>query len=256
MIDLEKGVVTEEFPSGSTTHQMDTPEAYGLISQAWLRSGWQNKQVYTFSWLGRPIIQLPEDMIRTQEVLYRLQPDVIIETGIAHGGSLIFYAGLCELMGRGRVIGVDIEIRKHNREALESHPLFHRITLIEGDSIAPGVINEVRSLVEPDESVFVMLDGLHTRDHVIAELEAYSPLVSPGSYIVATDGIMASLASLSRFNDERSTQDWAWNNPQEAAQQFARDRDDFVIEEPPFEFNESPLRAAVTYWPSGWIKRV
>jgi cephalosporin hydroxylase len=255
-IDLEAGRVVEETSSYTTIHPIDSPEAYGLISQVWLRSGWQTNQVYSYTWLGRPIIQLPEDMVRTQEVLHTLRPDVIVETGIAHGGSLVFYASLCELMGHGRVIGVDIDIREHNRKAIEEHPLFHRITLIEGDSINPVVVEKVRSMIEPDESVLVMLDGLHTAAQVTAELEAYSPLVSKGSYIVAADGIMESLAGLRRHNDERSTDDWDWNNPKAAAEAFVAEREGFIIEAPPFEFNESPISEAVTYWPSGWIKRV
>lgn len=255
-IDLEQGRVTAESAAGSVTHAIDTPEAYRLISHAWLRSGWQNNHVYSYTWLGRPVIQLPEDLVRTQEVLFSLRPDVIVETGIAHGGSLVFYASLCELIGHGRVIGVDIEIRDHNRKAIEAHPLFHRITLIEGDSIDPAVVGEVRARIAPGESVFVMLDGLHTAAQVRAELEAYAPLVNPGSYIVAADGIMEGLAGLRRFNDERPNDDWGWNNPKAAAEQFVAEHDDFVIEPPPFAFNESPITEAVTYSPSGWIKRI
>lgn len=255
-IDLEAGRVVAESASDTASYEIDTPAAYGLISQAWLRSGWQNNHVYTYTWLGRPIIQLPEDMVRTQEILYQLQPDVLVETGIAHGGSLIFYASLFELMGRGRVIGIDIDIRDKNRKKLESDPLFHRITLIEGDSIDPAVVDRVRSLIRPDESVFVMLDGLHTAAQVTSELEAYSPLVTKGSYIVAADGIMHDLAGLRRFNDERPTDDWEWDNPKNAAEAFVKTHDDLVIEPPPFTFNESPIKEAVTYWPSGWIKRI
>ncbi|MFT5049983.1 MAG: cephalosporin hydroxylase [Chlamydiales bacterium] len=255
-IDLEAGRVVAESASETTTHKIDTPEAYRLISQAWLRSGWQNNQVYSYTWLGRPIIQLPEDMVRTQEILHRQQPDVLVETGIAHGGSLIFYASLFELMGRGRVIGVDIDIRDKNREALESHPLFHRITLIEGDSIDPAVVDNVRSLIRPDESVFVMLDGLHTAAQVTSELDAYSALVTKDSYIVAADGIMHDLAGLTRFNDDRPTDTWEWDNPKMASEAWVKTHDDFVIEPPEFEFNESPIKEAVTYWPSGWVKRI
>ncbi len=256
IVDLENGRVIQESPTGSSVHRLDSPEAYRLISQVWLRCGWQTNHVYTYTWLGRPIIQLPEDIVRTQEVLYALRPDVIVETGIAHGGSLIYYASLCELMGKGRVIGVDIEIRERNRKAIEDHPLFHRISLIEGDSIDPEVVEKVRSSIGPGESVFVMLDSLHSAAHVRAELEAYSPLVSSGSYIVAADGIMENLAGLQRYNDERSTDDWHWNNPKTAAESFVNENHDFVIEAPPFVFNESPIKDAVTYWSAGWIKRI
>ena len=109
----------------------------------WVKVGWNQKYPYTFSWMGRPIIQLPEDLIRTQELIYKLRPDVIVETGVAHGGSLVFYAGLCTAIGNGRVIGIDVEIRKHNRAAIEAHEMFPRIELIEGDSVSPEIIKQV-----------------------------------------------------------------------------------------------------------------
>lgn len=255
-IDLENGTLDYVTDGGVQSHALDSPEAFGVLSQAWLRSGWQNKHVYTFTWFGRPIIQLPEDLVRAQEVLYTLKPDVIVETGIAHGGSLIFYASLCKAMGRGRVIGVDIEIRPHNREALESHELIDYVTMIEGDSTDPAVVDRVNSLIGPGERTFVMLDGNHTRDHVLAELTAYSPLVSVGSYIVAADGLMADLAGLKRHADDRPNDDWHWNNPRAAVEQFLDGRDDFVFESPRFQFNEGTITAPVTYCPGGWIKRV
>lgn len=255
-IDLESGQLTERINDATIEYPLDTPEAFAAISQAWLRSGWQNKHVYSFTWLGRPIIQLPEDLLRLQEVIYRLQPDAIVETGIAHGGSLVFYASLCKAMGRGRVIGVDIEIRPHNRKALEQHELSDQITLVEGDSIAPDVVSEVNSMIRADDKVFVMLDGNHTKDHVRSELEAYAPLVSVGSYIVAADGVMANLAGLSRYQDNRPNSDWKWNNPRRAAEEFVADHRNFVIEPPSFLFNEGTITQPVTYWPGGWIKRI
>jgi len=148
--------------------------------------------------MGRPIIQLPEDIVRIQEVIYALQPDVIIETGVAHGGSLVFYASLFSAMGKGRVIGVDIEIRPHNRRAIEAHPLSRLITLIEGSSIEPETIARVKAQIRLGEKVMVILDSNHTRDHVRAELEAYAPLVAIGSYIVACDGIVRDLQGAPR----------------------------------------------------------
>jgi cephalosporin hydroxylase len=255
-IDLEAGDLTRETDTGTTRHRLDTAEGFALLSRAWLRSGWQTKHVYTFTWLGRPIIQLPEDMFRVQEVVYRLKPDVIVETGVAHGGSLVFYASLCHAIGHGRVIGVDIEIRPHNRAAIEAHELSHLITLIEGDSIAEDVVAEVRARVAPGESALVMLDGKHTKAHVLAELEAYAPLVPVGSYIVAADGLMQDLAGLRRWRDESPTEDWSWNNPREAAREFLARRDDFRLDPPAFAFNESPLSEPVSYWASGWLERV
>jgi cephalosporin hydroxylase len=227
------------------------PDAFAAVSDAWLRVGWDTKYVYGFSWLGRPIIQLPEDMIRVQEAIYSLQPEVIIETGIAHGGSLIFYASLCRAIGKGRVVGVDIEIRPHNREAIEAHELFDYITLIEGSSTDPDVVARVRDETAGAESVFVMLDSNHTKEHVREELESYGPLVTAGSYIVAADGIMADVAGAPRTGD-----DWTWNNPKEAAKEFVAAHPEFRIEPPPFPFNEGAVRSPVTYWPGGWLRRV
>ncbi|TWU20871.1 cephalosporin hydroxylase family protein [Bythopirellula polymerisocia] len=255
-IDWESGQALISSPKGVIQCPIASPETFRALSDAWLKCGWQNKHVYTFTWMGRPVIQLPEDMVRTQEVLYRLQPDVIVETGIAHGGSLIYYASLCKMFGKGRVIGIDIEIRPHNRTALESHELFDRIELIEDDSNAPETVEQVKSMIRPNETVFVMLDGNHTRDHVAQELKNYSPLVTVGSYIVAADGLMQELAGLARFEDDRPNEDWRTNNPQEAARCFAEQNPDFVLETPGFEFNESPLTEPITYAPGGWLKRI
>lgn len=249
-IDFKQGTVVAETEAGEMTYPIGTPEAFSMISKAWLRSGWDNKYVYSFSWMGRPIIQLPEDMVRIQEAIYRIKPDVLIETGIAHGGSLIFYASLFKAMGKGRVIGVDIEIRPHNRQAIEAHELFEYITLIEGSSIDPGMVEQVRNLVKPGETVMVVLDSNHTKSHVLGELEAYAPLVTPGSYIVATDGIMGDLVGAPRSND-----DWGWNNPRAAAREFATAHTEFVLQEPARPFNEGNIVDAVTYWPGAWIKR-
>ena len=227
-----------------------TREAFELISQAWLKVGWNQKYVYTFTWMGRPIIQLPEDMIRIQEVLYRVKPDVVIETGIAHGGSLIYYASLCKAMGKGRVIGIDIEIRKQNRIAVETHELFPYITLIEGNSTEETTVRAVKSHIDSKETVLVILDSNHSKEHVLVELEAYHGLVTRGSYIVATDGIMKELSDVPRGNS-----DWTWNNPAAAALEFSKNHPEFVMEQPPWPFNESGLDANVTHWPCAFLKR-
>ncbi len=236
--------VDREFPLAS-------PEAFAAVSRAWLRCGWDTKYVYSFSWLGRPVIQLPEDMLRIQEVIFTVAPDVIIETGVAHGGSLVFYASLCKALDRGRVIGIDVEIRKHNRAAIEAHPLAERISLVEGSSIDPAIVGQVRDMVRPGEKVLVLLDSCHTKDHVLAELEAYAPLVSPDSYIVATDGIMQDLVGAPRSRD-----DWNWNNPQQAAREFVERNPEFQIREPAIPFNEGMITRRVTYWPSAYLQRI
>lgn len=250
-IDEARGILIAEGPEGESVHPLESAEAFRLISRAWVRCGWDTKYVYSFSWMGRPVIQLPEDMLRIQEVIYRVKPDVIIETGVAHGGSLIFYASLFEAMGRGRVIGIDIEIRPHNRAAIEAHEMFPRITLVEGSSVAPEIVAQVGALVAPGETVLVLLDSNHTKAHVLAELEAYGPFVTPGSYIVATDGIMKEVVGA-----PRTSPDWSWNNPLDAAAEFAASHPEFVLEEPMFPFNEGVVTERVTYWPKGFLKRV
>ena len=249
-IDLERNTLSVRDQKGEITLDLGTPEAFEIVSEAWLRCGWDNKYVYSFAWLGRPIIQLPEDLIRIQEVIYSVQPDVVIETGVAHGGSLIFYASLCKAMDRGRVIGIDVEIRDHNRRAIETHSLYPLITLIEGSSIESKVVGEVGAQLRPGERVMVLLDSCHTKEHVLAELYAYAPFVSVGSYIVAMDGIMERVVGA-----PRTQADWSWNNPGQAALDFVKSNRDFVIEEPGFSFNEGNISTRVTYWPGGFIKR-
>ena len=168
-IDLELGTVSEAVGGRVTTHAIGSPEAFRLISAVYLRSGWDAKYVYSFTWMGRPIIQLPDDLVRLQEVIYAVKPDVIVEIGIAHGGSLVFYASLMKAMGRGRVVGVDITIRPHNRAAIEAHEMFSLITLIEGNSVADDTVRRVQEQIKPGERVLIFLDGCHTKAHVTAE---------------------------------------------------------------------------------------
>lgn len=226
-------------------------EAFELISEQWVKVGWNEKYEYTFSWFGRPIIQLPEDMIRIQEVIYRVKPDVIIETGVAHGGSLIYYASLCKAMGKGKVVGVDIEIRPHNRKAIEEHELFPFITLIEGNSTDKDIVEQVRKYTVEAKTVLVILDSCHTKEHVQEELEVYSQLVTKGSYIVATDGIMHNLHDVPRGKEE-----WLNDNPTQAAIDFVKIHKEFIIEQPEWGFNESGLDRNITHWPKAWIKRI
>ena len=227
-------------------------EAFEMISEIWLKMSWNQKYSYTFTWMGRPIIQHPEDTVRLQEIIYFLKPDLIIETGVAHGGSLIYYASLLKAMDHpGRVIGVDIEIRPHNRKAIESHELFRYITLIEGDSTSPAIVDEVRKAIGTAKTVLVLLDSNHSYAHVSKELDAYNEFVTPGSYIVSTDGIMQMVHDLPRGEPS-----WIEDNPAQAAIDFAKRHPKFVIEEPSWRFNESQLDKAITAWPSAWLKRV
>jgi cephalosporin hydroxylase len=250
-IDTEAAFVELDADGKQRRIPLESAEAFEIVSEAWLRAGWDVKHIYSFTWLGRPIIQLPEDMFRLQEVIYAVKPDIIIECGVAHGGSLVFYAGLCKLIGHGRVIGVDIEIRKHNRSAIEAHPLSHLITLIEHGSTSEDALREVRKQIPPDAKVMVCLDSNHSYSHVFDELERYGPLVSRGSYIVVMDGIMGKLVGA-----PRSKPDWGTNNPLEAARAWIARHPEFVVEEPPFQFNEGLLKQRVTYWPGAYLKRL
>jgi len=249
-IDTEARTLTEE---GATRRTLNlySAEAFEILSREWVRVGWDQKYPYTFSWMGRPVIQLPEDMLRIQEVIYRLKPDVILETGVAHGGSLVFYSSLCKAMEKGRVIGVDLEIRKHNRAAIEAHELSSYISLVEGDSVAPSTLDQVRKLIRPGEKVLVILDSCHTKAHVAAELEAYHEFVSHDSYIVATDGVMMMVHDV-----PRGTPDWKDDHPEAAAKEFAEKHSEFLLEQPAWPFNESPLSKNVTHWPGAWLRRV
>lgn len=250
ILDTEAKTLTLDEGGHSTVVPLYSKNAFEAISREWVRVGWNQKYQYTFSWMGRPVIQLPEDMIRMQEAIFRIQPDLIIETGVAHGGSLIFYASLCKALEKGRVIGIDIEIRPHNRAAIEAHPLRDRITLVEGSSTDANVAAQVKSWVKPGETVLVILDSNHTYAHVTAELETYAELVTTGSYIVATDGIMSDLADVPRGRPE-----WTTDNPTQAARDFAARHPEFAIEQPAWPFNESELNQNITHWPEAWLKR-
>jgi cephalosporin hydroxylase len=248
-IDTGEQTITDE--AGNRTPLYST-EGFEAISKLWLKVGWNEKYVYTFSWMGRPVIQLPEDMIRAQEAIFQVKPTVIVETGIAHGGSLIYNAGLLKTMGiDGRVIGVDIEIRPHNRKAIEEHFLFPYITLIEGSSTDPGTVQCVREEIKPDDRVIVFLDSNHSKAHVLAELEAYCDMITPGSYIVATDGIMLTVSDVPRAGEN-----WANDNPVAAVHEFLKTHPEFAPEDPKWPFNESALgRNINTHWNEAWLRR-
>lgn len=250
-LDTQAKTLTLDDAQGIQTLDLYSREAFEAISRQWVRVGWNQKYQYTFSWMGRPVIQLPEDMLRMQEAIFSIQPDVIIETGVAHGGSLIFYSSLCKAMGKGRVVGIDIEIRPHNRVAIEAHPLSDRITLVEGSSTAPEIVRQVKALVNPGETVLVILDSNHTYAHVYDELEVYADLVTPGSYIVATDGIMFDLADV-----PRGTPGWTTDNPTFAARDYCAKHPEFAIVQPVWPFNESELTQNITHWPGAWLKRM
>src|SRR5258708_1702529 len=151
------------------------------------------KYSYNFTWMGRPIIQCPQDMIAMQELIWEIKPDLIIETGIAHGGSIIYYASLLELIGKGEVLGIDIDIREHNKRKIEEHPMYKRIHMLEGSSVTEEMVEKVKLFTVGKQSVMVCLDSNHTHEHVINELNFYAPFVTPGSYVIVFDTIVEDL---------------------------------------------------------------
>lgn len=250
-IDTERNEIV--LVDGGTEHReaLFSPRGFEILCDLWVKTGWQQRYSYSFSWFGRPIIQLPEDLVRVQEVVWHVKPTAIVETGVAHGGSLIFYAGLLKLLGRGRVIGVDIAIRPENRRAIESHPLADVVTLIEGSSVDPATVKQVRGHVTAADTVLVILDSDHSYKHVSAELAAYADMVSVGSYLVATDGI------ISAFNDlPGGKPSWVEDNATRAAADFAAANPAFALEQPPRTFDESRVGRTPTYWPGAWLKRI
>lgn len=207
-------------------------EALKSAALAFTQASVAPKYSYNFSWLGRPIIQYPQDIVAMQEIIWRIQPDLIIETGIAHGGSLIFYASMLELNAAcggpqdAGVLGIDIEIRPHNRRAIEEHSMFRRITLIEGSSIAPEVIAMVREKARNRQHVLVCLDSNHTHDHVLAELEAYAPLTTVGSYCVVFDTLIEDMPA-----DAYPDRSWGpGNNPKTALWEYLKVHQEFEID--------------------------
>jgi cephalosporin hydroxylase len=192
----------------------------------WMIHADQYKYSYNFTWLGRPIIKLPADIIAFQEIIWNVKPDLIIETGIAHGGSIIFSASMLEILGKGEVVAVDIDIREHNRRVIEEHPMMKRITMIQGSSIDPVIIDQIREKTLGKERVMVFLDSLHTHDHVLAELRAYWQFVTPGSYIVLPDTFIE-LFPKDYFKDRP----WdVGNNPMTALRAFLEENDHFKVD--------------------------
>lgn len=207
-----------------------------------------NKYSYNFTWMGRPIIAYPQDMIAMQEIIWDVQPDLIIETGVAHGGSILYYASLLELIDKGGlVIGIDIDIRKHNRELIEAHKMFNRIKLIEGSSISTDVIKQVAEIVSSKKKIMVCLDSNHTHAHVLQELKLYSPFVSKDSYLVVFDTVIEDMPDDFNWNDRQ----WSkGNNPKTAVWEFLKLNDDFEID------SSIHNKLLITVAPEGYLKRV
>ena len=227
-------------------------EALRASARTFMRESTQPKYSYNFSWLGRPIIQYPQDIVAMQELIWALQPDLIIETGIAHGGSLILYASLLELNAvaggpqDARVIGIDIDIRAHNRAAIEAHPFSRRIDMIEGSSVDEAVVAQVRAAAAGRERVLVCLDSNHTHDHVLAELEAYAPMTSVGSYCVVFDTVIEDLPA-------GTYPDRPWgpgDNPMTAVRAYLQSHPEFEIDQ------RMDDKLLISVAPGGYLKRL
>lgn len=206
-----------------------------------------SKYSYNFSWLGRPIIAYPQDMIAMQEIIWRVKPDLIIETGVAHGGSIVYYASLLELLGGDRmVLGIDIDIRQFNRELIESHPMSKRIILIQGSSTSDTTVNSVKSIVKGYKNILVCLDSNHTHDHVYRELKVYSEFVTLNSYMVVFDTIIEHLPK-----DQYIDRPWdVGDNPMTALQLFLEEDFRYEID------HEVDNKILISVAPSGYLKRV
>ena len=215
------------------------------LTQAWYLCADEHDYSYHFSWMGLPIIQYPQYIIAMQELIFSIQPDLIIETGIARGGSLIFYASMLKLLGGNRkVIGIDIDIRAHNRKLIEQHPMYPWIVMLEGSSISQDLIQQVYTLAKPYQNILLALDSKHTKEHVLAELEAYSPLIKPPSYIVVFD-TRIEWTPKARFTNRP----WgAGNSPMSAVQQFLQTNKRFLCD---YSY-ENKLQ--ITECPGGYLK--
>lgn len=245
MEDFERETRSRIAANGENSQLQDDATAF-------LASSLESQYSYNFSWLGRPIIQYPQDIIAMQEIIWSVKPDLIVETGIAHGGSLILWASMLELNAScggpqdARVVGVDIDIRKHNRVAIEDHPMSKRIDMIEGSSVAPEIVEQVRTLASERQTVLVCLDSNHTHDHVSAELEDYAPLTTLNSYCIVFDTIVEDFS-------ECGPSDRPWskgNNPMTAMREYLKNHPEFRIDK---SINSKLLISAA---PDGYLKRI
>ena len=251
LIDSETQVLTISDREKESTVPLYDPAAFAVLSSQWTRVAWSLKYYHTYQWMGVPILQLPEDLIRLQEVIFRLQPDLIIETGVFCGGSLVFAASLCESIGKGRVIGIERDLRDDARQYLASHRLASRISVIEGDSTAPEVIAALQRQWNPAEKVLVILDSDHSAQHVEKELGVYAPFVTAGSCLIVEDAVMKDLIDVPGGDPS-----WNWDNPGPAVDDFLSKHPEFYRLSPSLETADSPIKLpSPTFWPNGWLWR-
>lgn len=221
-------------------------------SRAWLEESMRKSYVYNFNWLGRPIIQNPIDIVALQEVIWSVQPDLIIETGIAHGGSIIFSASMLELNALcggpsdAEVLGIDIDIRPHNRSAIELHPMAKRVTMIQGSSVSPDTVSQVLEIAKSKKKIMVILDSNHTHQHVLAELNSYAKLVSSGSYCIVLDTFIEDVPE-----DVFKDRPWSHgDNPKTAVWEFIDQNREFEIDK------TIPNKLMITVAPDGFLRRI
>jgi len=223
---------------------MNKDKELSKLTRKWFNRSFHHEYSYHFSWLGRPIIQFPQDMIAVQELIWKTKPDLIIETGIAHGGSLIFSASILELIGKGKVLGIDIDIREHNKKEIEKHPLKKRITMLEGSSLDDNIVKKVKKIAQNKKCILLFLDSFHTHYHVLKELEFYSPFVKKGGYIIVFDTMI-------EFMPRGSFPNRPWdkgNNPHTAVKKFVRQNKRFKID------SEIERKLVITSCPDGFLK--
>ncbi len=213
---------------------------------AFMDASIRSRYSYNFTWLGRPIIQYPQDIIAIQEIIYQVQPDLIIETGIAHGGSLILHASICELIGKGEVVGIDIDIREHNKAEILNHRMSKRISMIQGSSIDDSIVKQVAERAAGKETVMVILDSNHTHEHVLNEMKCYAPMVTKGSYMLVFDTVVEDLA-----HDIYDNRPWGiGDNPKTAVWEFLKTNDNFLID------TAIDNKLLISVAPSGFLKKI
>ena len=248
LIDTKKNIINIK----NKNIDLYSKRSFEYISDLWIKLGWNQKYSYTFTWLGRPIIQVPEDIVRLQELIFQIKPTKIVETGIAHGGTAILFASIMDqIKNKGKVIAVDIKIRSKNLKAIRSHSLSKYIKLFEGSSTDSKIFKNVKKNIKQNDKVFIFLDSNHSYEHVYNELITYSKLVTKGSYIVACDGIM------NLVNDTpRGKKHWIKDNPIKAIKKFLKNNTKFVLSEPNWLFNESKLNKRITHSPMCFLKKI
>jgi cephalosporin hydroxylase len=226
---------------------MARDDALRALSREWFTASCRHRYSYHFTWLGLPVIQYPQDLIAIQEIVWRTRPELIIETGIARGGSLVFFASMLAMLGTaGHVVGIDIDLRSHNRAEIERHPLARRITMLEGSSIDPAIVDQVRAMARTAQATLVVLDSNHTHDHVLRELELYSSLVRPGGYLIVMDTVVEDLPA-----DLFPDRPWGpRDNPRTAVRTFLKSNDRFRVDE------EIENKLLLTVAPGGYLRCV